>query len=223
MKTIQTLVAKLISFIFHPFFMLTYGLILLLTVNPYLFGASKVADQQLLIILVFISSFVIPMISILLMRGLGMIGSIHVPDRENRIGPYIVTGVLYLWLFINLKNHPDIPVAYNICVLGTLISLFTCFFINNFEKISIHAAAMGAMISYAIIVRLRFSYGDFFIDIPGLDPFKAHLNNVIPLLVVVAGLVISARLYLKAHSMREVTMGFIVGFLSQLIALKFLL
>ena len=218
-----TAISKLLSFAFHPLFLVPYGLVFLLVVNPYLFGASQVMDRKMLIILVFISSTLIPTIAIILMRLLGMIDSIQIGDKQDRTGPFIITAILYLWLFINLKNQSEIPVAFNICMLGSIITLFFCFFINIFEKVSVHAAGMGAMIAFAIIVRLRFSYGVFIIDLPIIGAFKSHLNQIIPLMMILAGAVISSRLQLKAHTMKQVVIGFGVGFLGQIIAWKFLL
>ena len=199
--------------------MLTYALVFLIGANPYLFGTPSITGQVPLILLIFISSFVIPFIAIVFMKLLGMVSSLNLPEREERIGPYIIVGTFYLWLFFNVKNQGSIPTAYAICVLGTLIGLFTGFFINLFEKISIHGIAVGAMVVYAIIIRVRYSYGDFNLEAPGLFSFSAKLNNILPFFFVAAGAVMSARLYLGAHNNRQVYMGAMVGAMSMVIAL----
>ena len=54
--------AQFISVVFHPLLMLTYMLILLLLVNPYLFGVNNIGDQlsRVLILRIFLSTFFIP-------------------------------------------------------------------------------------------------------------------------------------------------------------------
>jgi hypothetical protein len=41
---------------------------------------------------------------------------------------------------------------------------------------------------------------------------------VIPVFLVIAGLIGTARLHLKAHDLREVVMGYAVGFIAQFLA-----
>ncbi len=212
--------AHTLSILFHPLFLVSYSLIFLLLVNPYLFGASRWSDRTMLLILVFISSFLIPIIAIILMRMLGMVDSISIQARENRTGPFIITSILYLWLFINLKNQPDIPTAFVVCILGAVLSLFACFFVNIFKKLSVHAAGMGAMLVFAFIVRLNYSYGAFAVDIPGLGVQMLHLNFILPFLLLLAGAVMSSRLVLKVHTIGEVGLGFGVGTISQIIAFQ---
>lgn len=223
MQSTLRVISEGLSVIFHPLLMLTYGLLFLIGSNPYLFGSPYVSAQKELILLIFISSFLIPMIAMSLMKALGMVSSLRLPDREERIGPYIMVGIFYLWLFINVRNQSTIPLAYSVCVLGTVIGLFTGFFINLFDKISIHGIAMGAMVLFAFIVRYRFSYGDFILEWPGVFSIHSSLNYLLPLFVLFAGLVMSARIYLSAHQPKQVYLGFAVGALSMLIASRILL
>ena len=139
--------AHFISFVFHPLLILTYMLVLLILVNPYLFGVSSIweIDSQLLILRIFFSTFFIPAISVVLMRLLGLIESLEMRDRQERIGPYIITGVFYLWIFRNFLSNSQVPDAYTTFVLGATISLFLAFFINIFTKISAHAVGMGGL------------------------------------------------------------------------------
>jgi type IV secretory pathway VirB6-like protein len=88
--------AVLISIIFHPLLMLTYMVTLLLLANPYLFGVHDISEQTVLILLIFLTTVVIPGFSVVMMRLLGLIQSVQLEDRQDRIGPYIVTGSILL-------------------------------------------------------------------------------------------------------------------------------
>ena len=94
--------AYFFSIIFHPLLVLTYMLIILLLVNPYLFGVNSITYSKPLVLLVFLSTFFIPFVAISMMNALGMISSLEMKDRNERIIPYIITGIFYLWIFIQM-------------------------------------------------------------------------------------------------------------------------
>ena len=216
--------AQIISFVFHPLLMLTYMLILLLLINPYLFGVSSIGDQlsKTLIIRIFLSTFFIPAFSVVMLRFLGMIDSLEMQNKQERIGPYIITGIFYLWMFRNFVSNSHIPTAYTSFVLGATIALFIAFFINIFSKISAHAVGMGGLVSMVVITMVLFSYDTISINSTILGNFQLSLNTVLMAVIVLAGLVGTSRLMLQAHEPRDLYGGFIVGLSSQFIALRFL-
>lgn len=199
-------------------------LLLLLLINPYLFGVSQVGDisGRQLLLLVFLYTFFLPAISIMVMHFLGMISSLEMRDRHERIGPYIVTGVLYLWIYYNFLNNSQIPTAYSAFMLGAVIALFTAFFINIFSKISIHAVGMGGLVAMVIITTLLFSYGTFTVNLAGMGAFEVNVNTVLLLIILLAGLVGTARFILQAHDPLDLYGGYVVGFAAQVIAVRIL-
>lgn len=216
--------AKFISVLFHPLMMLTYMLVLLLLVNPYLFGVSSIAEPQSkeLILRVFFSTFLIPAFAVAMMRFLGFVQSMELPEKEERIGPYIITSIFYLWLFRNFLGNSVIPTAYTSFVLGATISLFVAFFINIFSKISAHTVGMGGLVGMVVITMLLFSYGSFEVTLPVVGTVYLNMVAVLIIVIILAGLVGTARLLLEAHEPLDLYGGYLVGFASQLIALRFL-
>lgn len=214
--------SKIISYIFHPLLILTYMLLILLLVNPYLFGVNSVQGGTRLILLIFLSTFFLPGFAVVLMRALNMIDSLEMKDKMERIGPYIVTGIFYLWMFMNFVHNPDIPTAYTSFVLGSVIGLFIAFFINIFQKISVHAVGMGGLLAMVIITMLLFSYGNFTFSAGNYGIVHVSMTTVLMLTILLCGLVGSARLVLDAHVPEEIYGGFFVGFVAQFIALRFL-
>lgn len=219
-----TILARIISVLFHPLLMLTYMLVLLLIINPYLFGVSSITDKtsKVLLLRIFLTTFFIPGISVSMLRMLGLIQSLEMKDKNERIGPYIITGVFYLWIFYNFLHNSLIPTAYTTFVLGAVIALFLSFFINIFSKISAHAVGMGGMVGMTIITALLFSYDTFTLQLPWIGYFEANMNLILMLVILLAGMVGTARLLLDAHRPTDLYGGYIVGFLSQLIALRFM-
>jgi hypothetical protein len=211
--------AHIISVLFHPLLMVTYMLLLLLVINPYQFGVYKMAEQWKLVLMVFLSTFAMPIFAVFMMKSLQMVKSMQLEDRFERIGPYILTGVFYLWMFINFKSNPLIPKPMVIVMLGSTIALFLAFFANNFTKISAHATGMGGMVGMALINSLFFNFDTFTASLGWLGMYEISTNFLLMAVIVMAGIVCSARLLLGAHSEKQLYIGFALGFVAQFIAL----
>jgi branched-subunit amino acid transport protein AzlD len=211
--------AQIFSVLGHPMLVLTYVLLLMMAINPYAFGVRHLGEQRAVVLLfsVFSTSFLIPAVGVAMMKPLGLIKSLQMYDKQERIGPYIVTGVFYLWLFKNLLSAGQTPPLLAKFVLGATIGLFLSFFINIFTKISAHAAGMGGLI--AMLVILAFNWGNMAL---GLSLFGGTLEfsllPVLALAVVAAGLVGTARLALGAHVPADLYRGYAIGIAAVVIA-----
>jgi hypothetical protein len=216
--------ARLVSFAFHPLLILTYMLVLLLLINPYLFGINHIGSEfsRVLILQFFLFTFFIPAFSIFMLRALGLVKTPDLRERTDRIGPYIITGILYLWLYQNVLANNQVPTVFSVFMLGCTIALFVAFFINIFSRISAHTVGMGALIGMLAIVMTQYSYGTFSIR---LEPVNWEVNVFLLFLttIVLAGLVGTARLILLQHKNADLYGGYLVGFSAQLLALGILL
>ena len=215
-------VAYFFSVIFHPLLMVTYMLLILLLVDPYLFGENSVQGGMRNILMVFFSTFIIPLISVLLMKALKLIPSLDLKNSEDRIGPFIVTGVFYLSTFYLVYRIPEMPVAFKACFLGAVIGLFIAFFINLFSKISLHAIGMGGLLGMVMITMQRTQLSYFLINTGIFGVVEVSLFGLLMATILVCGIVGSARLILDAHEPKDLYGGFLVGLATQFIALSFL-
>jgi membrane-associated phospholipid phosphatase len=218
--------ARLISFIFHPLLMITYMLVILLSVNPFLFGVNSLteASSRLLILQVFLSSFFIPGMAVAMLRFTGLVKSIELPDKQDRIGPYIISGIFYLWLFRNLLSNTLIPNIYSSFVLGATIALFLAFFINIFSKISAHSTGMGGLVAMIIITMTFFpEYPTFTLPWFNGESLQITLSALLIIGIVLSGLVGVSRLMLEAHEPKDLYGGYLIGFIAQFIALRFVM
>lgn len=214
--------SQAISVVFHPLLMLTYMLVLLLLVNPYLFGVPHIGAHIQLLAMIFVSTFAIPMIAVVMMKFLGLVESLEMRDKTERIGPYIATGIFYMWMAFYCYKSPIIPTAYAIAMIGTTIALFTAFIINIFYKISIHAVGMGGLVGMTLITMKFFSYDSFTLETANYGTLQISMSLILMIVIVLAGVVGTARMALNAHTPRELYSGYAIGFLTQLIALRFL-
>lgn len=175
--------------------------------NPFLFGAcdwqGALGYSLVYFLRIVQTTLVFPLFAILLMRMLGLVSSMNMEDKMERTGPFIATGIFYLWTFLNVRNDSEIPVLLQVFTLGATISLGVSFFINIFNKISLHSVAMGGLVAMTFFMYLY-----------------APENMFVPLISVIllAGLVGTARLWLHAHDLQQVLGGFIVGIATQVIA-----
>lgn len=216
--TVQ-IVARVISALFHPLLMPTYMLALLLVVNPYLFGVNNISDtlSQQLLLRVFLSTFFIPMTAISMLKFTGLIKSFDMLDAQERIGPYIITGIFYLWMFRNFVQNAQIPVAYASFMLGCTIALFLAFFINIFSRVSAHTVGMGALVGMVLITMWQFSYDTFSLGI-----WNLNMNVVLMITILIAGLIGTVRQSLHEYEWTDIYGGYLIGLFSQFIALRFL-
>ncbi len=210
-------IAGIVSYIFHPLFIVSYVLLLIMMINPYLFSIQDPRGKGIIIIFTIALTIFFPIVSILMMRGLALIKSIHMEDKYDRIGPLIATIVFYLWLFLNLKDNPGIPKAFSFFLLGTVITLFICFFLNIFQKVSLHAAGVGGLLVGIVLIGQNYGYEFIALNI-GDSGFRIHLLALYMVIILICGLTMTSRLMVGAHSKDELYGGFFIGSVSQLIA-----
>lgn len=211
-------IARLISILFHPLLMLTYMLVVMLVVNPYMFGYHDIMEADALILMVVLTSAIIPMIAILVMKAIGWVRSVQMTDRHERIGPYLVSAVLYLSLYLHLVKARSFPPPLLIATLGAVIALFAGFFLNNFRKVSMHAIGIGGFMVLIIILYRFYSTDQFVLPIAFLRNPEIQTSTLLYTAILVSGLVCSARLIEKHHTSGEVYVGFGTGVICMIIA-----
>ncbi len=219
-------VAQVISFVFHPLLAPTYMLILLMLINPYAFSVSSIGDRfsKLLVIQMFMFTFFIPAFSVVMLRLLDLVKSIELKEKEERIGPYIIAGIFYLWTFRNFLGDAEMPRLYVSFLLGATIALFLAFLINIFSKISAHTVGMGGLIGMVIITMIQYqSNPTFIIHSTILGTFQISMTALLMFVIILAGIVGTCRLLLGAHNQQDLYGGYLVGLSAQFIAFRILI
>ncbi len=198
--------AKAVSYIFHPLFILAYMMLLLNSANSYLFEKN---EFPLLFARILQFTVFIPLAGVFLLKGLGFLDSIEMKDSKERIAPLIITGIMYIWTYLNMANQTSVPPIFRAFVLGSALSLAAAFFINTFSKISLHTVGMGGFIAMMMLTYVQYSFSD--------------IGGLLLSVIAVAGAVGTARLILEAHEPSEVFNGYLLGFIGQFIAFKILI
>jgi membrane-associated phospholipid phosphatase len=213
--------AQAISIVLHPLFIVSYVYLFLMVANPYVFGFSGPKQQGVITISVITISCMFPLIAVLMMKALGMIQSLEMHDKLERIGPLIVTGIFLMWLYINIRRNDTMPEIFNSFVLGATIAVFMSLVINSFTKVSLHTAGAGGLLMGMLLI-----LGDWtdpvvnFANPLGGGLIRMSIAFIIAVILIGVGAVGTARLYLKAHNNQEILLGYMLGILSQLIAYR---
>ncbi|MCD7916157.1 MAG: hypothetical protein LUG96_13445 [Tannerellaceae bacterium] len=194
------LFVNITSTLFHPLLMVTYGVALALGYT-YLALYPPVAKIYLLGG-VFISTAVAPGLLILLLFKSGAASDLELTNRRERVIPYLIfIASNMLCLFYMYKMQ--VPFWLQALVVGVCIALLFALFINFFWKISAHAIGIGGLLGAMMgVCRIHL-----------LNPYWAFI-----MVIVIAGLIGTARIILRKHTPMQIYAGFSLGFLCTYIA-----
>jgi hypothetical protein len=199
--------AVFISYLLHPVFMLTYICSYFLFTRNYFSYFMSPGKKIFLLAAVFIFSVALPLLNVALLKRMGYIRSLQMNDSSERFMPYVSSLVLHAGL-LYIIHDLDLPFFFKFMIIASIAVLVTVLASNFFTRISAHAAAAGG--SLAILV-----FYEFISFSPELAPLCAGF--------ALCGLICFARLYLEAHTPRQVYAGFLAGFSSSLLCLIVLL
>ena len=199
-------IGHLVSYVFHPLFIPTYVTCFLLFVHPFVFAGYSEKMKIFRLANVILCTAFLPAFSVFLMWRLKLvITTFQLKTQRERIIPYVITMTLYFWCWYVFKNV-DSPPEMQLFLLGAFLSLCAAWMLNIPMRVSMHSTAVGAVLAFFLIVAFR-------------DPnfYGIYLSIVI----LIAGLVCTARLLVSNHTYVEIYAGLFAGFLSQLIATWF--
>lgn len=202
-NVIIRLIAKVISYIFHPLFIPVYIAWFLISVQPYLFASFTPAEKLLAIIRFFIMYSFFPLVTVLLAKGLGFLDSIYLKTQKERIIPYIACGVYYFWMSYVLRHQPEFSKEVVQLSMAIFIASSLGLLVNIVMKVSMHTMSMGIMLAFMAL--LAFTQ-------PG------SYSVYISIAFLIAGLVCTSRFIVSDHTPTEIYTGLLVGGVSQLIA-----
>ncbi len=200
------IVAKIISYIFHPLFIPVYLSWLIVKTQSYLFGAFTEWEKTIFIARFAVIYIMFPLVSVLLMKALGFISSIHLKKQKDRIIPYVVCMIYYWWMWYVLHNQPEYPKLYVVLSLAIFLASIGGLMANINMKVSMHAIAAGVMAAFVML--LGFSQ-----DI--------DFGIYIAISILVTGIICTSRLIDSDHTTKEIYWGLFIGIVSILISEQF--
>lgn len=153
---------------------------------------------------------VLPLLSLLWMKRVGMISSLEVPEAGQRRSPYTVQALCLgglWWMLADLNLSPWLTRP----LLSSLVLVLWALVWLERTKVSAHAMGMGALTAAtACLYRQGANWGWEVIAVGGWSP-SAFL---VPAAVLLSGLVVAGRLRSGAHTPAELLHGWGAGLLA---------
>jgi hypothetical protein len=201
--------AYLFSYLFHPLFVPLYVTYYLVFIDPWYFNGIN--DQGKLGILLEVASNMIffPMVSVLLLKGVGFIDSIFLKTQRERILPYITSNIFFFWMYLVFRNQPEVSSILTAFVFSVFLSSSVALIANIYFKISMHAIGVGGLLGLVLIITLYNSFS------PVALPFALSL--------LIAGIVCTSRMIVSNHSPGDIYLGLFCGIFCQFIGAWFVL
>lgn len=187
------LAARIMSMIFTPFYLPLVGLVALFMFSY--MSLLPMAYKLPMLLTVYIFTVLMPSMLIHLYRKIQGWTSKELGRKERRLVPYIISILCYFGCFF-LMEYRNTPRVISIILVAALVIQMVCAFINIWWKISTHTAAIGGMAGALIIYSIGFAFNPLW-----------WLSFVI----ILAGMVGTARMILRQHTLSQVVAGFFVG------------
>ncbi|MDR2810363.1 MAG: phosphatase PAP2 family protein [Tannerellaceae bacterium] len=187
------LFANIISILFHPLLMVTYGMLMALSFT-YL-NIYPLVLKLHLIGGVFLGTVVVPGTIILLMVKNGMADDMELTNRHKRMMPYllfIASNMTCLFYLFKMQ----LPFWMLSMFMGVCVALFAALCINFVWKISIHTLGVGGLLGAVTGIARAQTANPYWLFIAVL---------------IVAGLVGTSRIILNKHTPMQVYAGFLLG------------
>ncbi len=191
---------RAISYVFHPIVFSILAALLYFIALP-----SHIAKQSeyFVLILIFLATYVTPILLLAFLKGFKMIHSYHLESINERKFPTLFMIVLFGLLgkkLLEIQALELLAYSFFACALA-LFCVYLLFFVNL--KTSLHTLSIAGLIGFTCVVSYQYK-----------------LNLLLPLMVLflLAGVISTARLKLEAHQPKEVYIGFIIGVSTQLVS-----
>ena len=187
------LAARIMSMIFTPFYLPLVGLVALFLFSY--MSLLPLAYKLPMLTVVYISTILIPSLLIHLYRKFQGWTSKELGRKERRVVPYLISILCYFGCFF-LMEYRNTPRVISIILVAALVIQMVCALINVWWKISTHTAAIGGVAGGLVVYSIAFSFNPIW---------------WLAFVILLAGMVGTARMILRQHTLAQVVAGFLVG------------
>jgi len=195
------LTAQVISMLFSPFYFPVVAFIVLL-----IFSYMKLFPlgyKISLLAMVYLFTIVMPRLGIYVYRRINGWTRHQLGRRERRFVPYLLSIVSYACLLF-LMQRMHMPRFTLSIIITALVLQIICALLNSFVKISTHSAAAAGVVGMLLAFSMLFAF----------DP-----TYWLCLTILMTGAVNSARLILRQHTLGQIEISNLVGFLCGLLTI----
>ena len=190
--------AKFISTMLSPLLTPTYSTLMALSITPKLLDVTGARFKLLLI--VFALTCIFPMITIAVLHNFKVIKDKRMVSRKERLIPYI-TGTIYYAVAVYHVIYTHEPTWLVMFFVGGTMACLISAIVNRWWKISAHMAGMGGLVA------LLWQINAMELEIIS----SPWMMLYILLAIFLSGMLGTARLLLKRHTLPQVLAGFLNG------------
>ena len=190
----------ILSTLFHPLLMVTYGITFALMGT---FLALYPLRMKLLIWgSAFLSTAVLPGLFIYLLTRTGAASDLELTKRKERALPYLIV-ITSEALCLDFLYRMMMPFWLIAILMGICVALLIALCINFFWKISAHMIGIGGLLGGLMgVARIHL-----------INPYLIFIA-----VLLIAGLLGTSRIFLKRHTPLQVYAGFSLGFMCTFVA-----
>lgn len=191
--------AKTFSFLLHPLFMPTYGILIM-------FQAGSVAAllpwevKRYVLLVVVANTLILPMLLLPMFVKRKMAKDYNFSERKERLLPLAFTFFLYGITFYFLGGI-NLPSIIKLFLLGSTIAVLLTFVVSCFWKISIHMVGIGGLMGIIFLIILKL------------------LSSIVGFLLIgflFSGVIGTSRLYLGEHDIKQIAGGYALGMVTMI-------
>ena len=193
--------AKVISAVFTPFSIPFLAFLVL-----FIFSYLRIMPLQYKLIVlgvVYCFTILMPTLTIFIFRKINGFSPEELVERKRRYIPFILTITSYVFCLL-MMHRLNIPWYMAGIILSALVVMIICVIVNLKWKLSEHMAGAGAVIGGLVAFSALVSYNPVWL---------------LCLFILVAGVLGTARIILRHHTLGEVMGGFAVGLICSLLVL----
>lgn len=192
-------ILKSISVLFHPLIMPVVGVVFYFHIAPRYIETVVIQEK---VVKLFVLTVLLPIVLFFLLKTLGRAKSIHLKTTKERILPLVLNCIIILLVLLRVLPANEFIELYYFFV-GILMSTIICLVLAFIKfKASIHMISISGIFMFFVALSIHFGI---------------NINGSIALVCVIMGAVATSRLHLKAHTYKELVMGFFVGLIPQLL------
>lgn len=196
--------SKIISVFLHPIFMPIIALYLSLKLIPSI-GFSIRPYLNFIYLTLLICTIILPVISILFLIKKKLVSSLEMSSHQERSIPLLITSIYVAYAYYNLAEILTLAPVLKAELFGAIIILIVASFISKYWKISLHMLGVGGV--FGVIFSLNTLFGG--------------LTQVIIISILCSGILGVARINEKAHNHLQIYIGFVIGFLIEVVSVLF--
>jgi membrane-associated phospholipid phosphatase len=191
--------ARFVSVVTHPLLMPTYLFALLSWALPASLEPIKPELHLKFLFFIFIVTFLLPLLNVAIFKTFGTVRTFAMTERKERLIPFIFITAIYVIVTYLFHSQTQMNLNDNFLKFMIVIDLLVI-------------VATAATFVFKVSVHCISAWGFIGIIVP-LNKISEINTLFYPMIIsiLLAGIIMSARLYAGAHTSREVMWGGVLG------------